>query len=130
MSDHGQQVASLVKHVRRIAQYEGITEGQAAVLRAAADELERTKRGAVTLGEIVERQCRDVLDVTGRHDLVDEDGDGDWGAVWDHLYELGGLRERVERLRGLLATWDRIGGNAAMYAAEVRAHLEPGGSQP
>lgn len=107
MSDHAQQVASLVKHVRRIAKYEGITEGQAAVLRAAADELERTKAAAVTLGEIIHKQGRDLLDITGRHDLVDEDGDGDWGAVWESLYEMRAERDRLR--------------------AKVR-HLEPGGS--
>jgi hypothetical protein len=58
------------------------------VMAALVEELERTRRGAQTLGHIVEQQGRMVLDVTGRHDLIGEDGDGDWGAVWDHLYEL------------------------------------------
>lgn len=58
------------------------------VMAALLEELERTRRGAKTLGHIVEQQGRMVLDVTGRHDLIAEDGDGDWGAVWDHLYEL------------------------------------------
>ena len=77
--------------------------GQMQALEAIADEVEALRRGAKTLGEIIDRQCRMVLEVTGRYDLIGEDGDGDWGAVWEHLYELrppvaarGGVRETEE----------------------------------
>lgn len=69
---------------------------------ALRDEVERLRRGGKTLGEILAKQLRALLDITGRHDLVDENGDGDWGAVWDSLYEMraecDGLREKVQRL--------------------------------
>ncbi len=62
--------------------------GQMQRLELIAAEVESLRRGAKTLGHTIEQQGRMVLDVTGRHDLIGEDGDGDWGAVWDHLYEL------------------------------------------
>lgn len=59
-------------------------------LNAIAADVDRLKRGAETLGETVEQQCRMVLEITGAYDLIGEDGDGDWGAVWDRLYALRG----------------------------------------
>jgi len=71
------------------------------------EDLAKYKRGAKTLGEIIEKQCRDVLDVTGLHHLINEDGDGHWDAVWMRLFEmrdeLASLKESTvgrERLRG------------------------------
>jgi len=69
--------------------------------------LEKYKRGAKTLGEIIDKQSRDVLDVTGLHHLINEDGDGHWDAVWMRLHEmrdeLADLKESTiarERKRG------------------------------
>lgn len=71
------------------------------------EELAKYKRGAKTLGEIIEKQCRDVLDVTGLHHLINEDGDGAWDVVWMRLFEmrddLASLKESTiwrERKRG------------------------------
>lgn len=70
-------------------------------------ELAKYKRGAKTLGEIIEKQCREVLDVTGLHHLINEDGDGAWDVVWMRLHEmrdeLASLKESTigrERVRG------------------------------
>lgn len=72
-----------------------------------SDELAKVMRGAKTLGEIIEKQCRDVLEVTGLHHLINEDGDGHWDVVWMRLFEmreeLASLKESTigrERLRG------------------------------
>jgi uncharacterized protein YfiM (DUF2279 family) len=72
-----------------------------------SEELAKYKRGAKTLGEIIEKQCRDVLDVTGLHHLINEDGDGHWDVVWMRLFEmrdeLASLKESTigrERQRG------------------------------
>jgi hypothetical protein len=62
--------------------------GQMERLEGIAREVERLRQGAKTLGHIIESNGRAILDITGRHDLIGEDGDGDWGAVWEHLYEL------------------------------------------
>lgn len=67
-------------------------------------ERDRLERGAKTLGAQVDRQCRDVLDATGLHHLIDEDGDGDWGLVWERLAEMGsGLRAARARITELEA---------------------------
>lgn len=92
---------SLIEHVAAALAEAGLLADGAALV-AAEDALARTKRGAETLGRIVERQCRDALDATGRHDLIAEDGDGDWGLVWELLAE---LRPRAERAE---ATLDRV----------------------
>ena len=60
------------------------------------EELAKYKRGAKTLGETIEKQCQMALDASGRHDLIGEDGDGDWGAVWDHVLELRPRAEAAE----------------------------------
>lgn len=51
-------------------------------------ELRRIRRGANTLGEILHRTNMDVLDAVGAHDLISEDGDGDWACVYELLAEL------------------------------------------
>ena len=70
-------------------------------------ELASAKRAAKTLNEVIEKQCREVLDVTGLHHLINEDGDGHWDVVWMRLHEmreeLASLKESTigrERLRG------------------------------
>jgi len=72
-----------------------------------SEELAKCKRAAKTLNEAIEKQCRDVLDVTGLHHLINEDGDGHWDAVWMRLFEmrdeLADLKESTiarERQRG------------------------------
>ncbi|MGZ6772567.1 MAG: hypothetical protein ACXVGA_08550 [Mycobacteriaceae bacterium] len=72
--------------------------GQMERLEQIAEEVARLQRGAKTLGHVVEQQCRMVLDATGLHHFIGEDGDGDWGAVWDNLYDIraNALREAEE----------------------------------
>jgi len=75
-----------------------------------SEELAKYKRGAKTLGEIIEKQCRDVLDVTGLHHLINEDGDGHWDVVWMRLFEmrdeLASLKEStIARERGRGDSW-------------------------
>jgi hypothetical protein len=70
-------------------------------------ELASAKRAAKTLNEVIEKQCRDVLEVTGLHHLINKDGDGHWDVVWMRLFEmrdeLASLKESTigrERARG------------------------------
>lgn len=72
-------------------------------------ELTRYKRGAKTLGEIIEKQCRDVLEVTGLHHLISEDGDGHWDAVWMRLFE---MREELKDLKESTIGRERLRGDA------------------
>lgn len=92
-------VATLVDRIRAEAAIAN-RPGQMQRLEALAAEVTRLKRGAATLGHIVESNGRMVLDITGLHDWIDEDGDGDWGAVWDHAYE---LRPRAEAAEAVIA---------------------------
>ena len=81
----------------------------AVVAAGDADEVTRLradlalyKRGGKTLGEIIDWQCRAALDATGMHHLIDEDGDGDWALVWEHLAELRPRAEAAEAERDAL----------------------------
>jgi len=59
-------------------------------------ELARVKDAAKTLGEMVHMQCDWALDATGLHDVIAEDGDGDWQHVWESLAELRPRAEKAE----------------------------------
>lgn len=67
-------------------------------------EIEKLRRGGKELGRIIERQCLDVLEITGLHHMIDADGDGDWGVVWERLAEMAAAGAEVEKLRGALET--------------------------
>jgi len=96
----GPQIAvrlSLGDTLRHIADSEASVLGGYVVERLAerADALER---GGRELGRQIERYLTWVLDATGMHHLIDEDGDGDWELVWDRLRELGERAKRAEVL--------------------------------
>lgn len=59
--------------------------GQMARLEAIAVEVDRLQRGARTLGDLVHFAHMRVVAATNSQDLLDENGDGDWGAIWDRL---------------------------------------------
>lgn len=67
---------------------------EAGLLRdqAVIDERDMLKRGGRELGRQIERYLTWVLDATGMHHLIDEDGDGDWELVWERLAEMGRAR--------------------------------------
>lgn len=59
-------------------------------------ELQHVREGAQTLGRIIHRMQRVVLDITGLHSLIDETGDGPWDVVWEALAEgYGGSTARL-----------------------------------
>lgn len=82
------------------------------------EELAKYKRGAKTLGEIIEKQCRDVLDVTGLHHLINEDGDGAWDVVWMRLFE---MREELKDLKESIVARERKRGDAWRDRAQEMA---------
>ncbi len=69
-------------------------------------ELTRIKRGAKTLGGIVDWQCRAVVDATDTRRLLDKDGDGDWGYVWERMTDLcaKGLAAEAQTVDSLAKT--------------------------
>ena len=62
-------------------------------LQNAEVALARAKSGARTLGGILERQCEDIVKITGSEDLIDSTGDGDWGLVWERGFDLRAERD-------------------------------------
>lgn len=54
-----------------------------------ADRADALERGGRELGRQIQRYLTWVLDATGMHHLIDEDGDGDWELVWERLAEMG-----------------------------------------
>lgn len=63
-------------------------------------ELAKAKRAVKTYGQVIDKQCRDVLDITGLHHLINENGDGHWDVVWMRLFEmrdeLAGMKARAK----------------------------------
>lgn len=74
-------------------------------LDAETSRADRAKAAARTLGGIVERQCRDIARIAAAEHLVQDDGDADWGMIWDLAEERatrGAAAEAaVERVRAL-----------------------------
>lgn len=114
-------------------------------LAAANAEVEKLRRGGKELGRIIERQCRDVLNITGLHHLIGPDGDGDWGLVWERLAEMAAAGAEVEKLRGAMETIRELcrdtgefqarakhlhAGSARLLAVDVLAVIERAGIEP
>lgn len=76
------------------------------VIEQQAAEVERLRRGGRTLGKIIDDSLLDVLKATDSFDLVGDDLDGDWMAVFERLAELRPARDAaragVETLRAQL----------------------------
>jgi hypothetical protein len=68
-------------------------------MRRHADRADALERGGRELGRILDRELTAVLDLSGAHHLIDEDGDGDWGAVWDILGELVEKGKKADELQ-------------------------------
>ena len=84
--------------------------------RRVLAELERSKRGGKTLGEMIKQQCDDIVKITDSAHLIDETGDGDWGAVWERGFDmraqLDSALARIARVESVRPTWPR-----GMYGA-------------
>jgi hypothetical protein len=92
-----------------------VADAEQTELRA---EVDRVQSAAKTLGGIVHEQAQMALDATGRHDLIEPDGDGDWQTVWELLAELrpraeaaeralADERAKVETIRRRMAQWGK-----------------------
>lgn len=79
-----------------------------AEIEALTARAEKAERACKTLGGIVDHQCRDIAHITGSEHMLDEDGDGDWGAIWERGYSMAGRLSRAEaevaRLRSAVET--------------------------
>ena len=77
------------------------SETAEAEVRRLTEESERLKRGGTELGRILDRALMMALDASGCHDVIEEDGDGDWEVVWETL---AGLRPRAEAAEAEVVT--------------------------
>lgn len=59
-------------------------------------EVERLRDACKTLGGVIDRQCIDIAKIARSEHLVSDDGDADWGAIWDRGFELADRAERAE----------------------------------
>ncbi|ANW63982.1 hypothetical protein BCA37_10585 [Mycobacterium sp. djl-10] len=105
MSDIVERARHEISEDRRIAELANQQHTKDALLRRAAvteelvAEVEQLRRGGQTLGELLHRINQDVLDATNSHDLIGEDGDGDWMCVYERLAEL--KPQRIETAEDL-----------------------------
>lgn len=76
-------------HGREYAYWVELTHDLTGQRDEALAEVERLRAAAKTLGDIIVRNNQMALDATGLHHLINEDGDGDWAAVWDRIGQLG-----------------------------------------
>lgn len=109
--------------------------GQMERLEAIAVEVETLRRGAKELGRTIEQQCRMVLDATGLHHFIDEDGDGDWGAVWENLFDQCGRARQGAAIRteveAVVHHWERTPAlRRGTAAAEMRRALHRATTTP
>lgn len=95
-------------------------------------ELERYQRGGRTLGEQLDRTLRDILNATDSHDLIGEDGDGDWMLVFERLMALRPARDaalaeadRLKRERWEFSATVGFGDNIEERAAELSEMVDP-----
>ena len=84
--------------------------------------VKRLKDACETLGKIVHDQAEMALDASGRHDLIDETGDGDWELVWGELAE---LRPRLEAAQTRAETNDHILQQLITLAATTCGTIRP-----
>jgi hypothetical protein len=81
-------------------------QAMASELLAARARIEALRSGGRQLGKIVHRLNMTALDVTGLHHLIDEDGDGDWQAVWENVSDLGRANRKLRaELESRRAGW-------------------------
>lgn len=66
-------------------------------LEQAEQAVERKQEALDTVARIVETQCEAVALATDSQDLIGEEGDGDWDAVWGRLSELADAKRTAER---------------------------------
>jgi hypothetical protein len=82
------------------------------------DRIETLQLGGQTLGKSLVTLNQIALDATGMHDVINENGDGDWGAVWENVADLGAdLRAARKRIAEVEAERD-----AAISIARSNSH--------
>lgn len=69
-------------------------EGREENALARAEKAERSCR---LLGKIIERDGKNLVELTNSQDIIPEDGDGDWEVVWERAQEMKDRLEQAEK---------------------------------
>lgn len=98
-------------------------------LAQAEQAVERKQQALNTVARIVETQCEAVVLATDSKDLIGEDLDGDWDAVWDRLSDLADQKrdvvQAVGRVLKMLQDWGNDS-DAKHYAVQLDLALSNG----
>ncbi|NMM84291.1 hypothetical protein B2J88_07945 [Rhodococcus sp. SRB_17] len=88
--------------------------------------LEYQKYGGRLLGDMFVKQSKDVVAAVGAEHMIDEDGDGDYGAVFELLFELRPARDAaLAKLTSIEMAVDRAERHGSdIETADLRAILE------
>lgn len=87
-------------------------------LDTAEARADRAEAAARTLGGIVEWQGRDIARIADAEHLVQDDGDADWGMIWDLAEERATRGAAAEAERDTaLARIEKVRAALAPYAA-------------
>ncbi|MGO4298280.1 hypothetical protein [Glutamicibacter sp. MCAF14] len=65
---------------------------------ALLSRVEKAERSCRLLGKIIERDGKNLVELTNSQDIIAEDGDGDWEVVWERAQEMKGRLEQAERV--------------------------------
>ena len=60
------------------------------------EEVKRLRDACKTLGGVIDRQCIDIAKIARSEHLVSDDGDADWGVIWEQAYEIADRAEKAE----------------------------------
>ncbi|MGO4297117.1 hypothetical protein [Glutamicibacter sp. MCAF14] len=75
----------------------------------ALSRAEKAERSCRLLGTIIERDGKNLVELTNSQDIIPEDGDGDWEVVWERAQEMKDRLEQAEqavaRAREVAAGW-------------------------
>lgn len=70
--------------------------------RAAQEQVDQLRSGGKFLGKAIAELNQIALDATDMHDVINENGDGDWQVVWETIADLGAdLRAARKRIADL-----------------------------
>jgi len=67
------------------------------VVLALLSRVEKAESSCRLLGTIIERDGKNLVELTNSQDIIPEDGDGDWEVVWERAHEMKARLEQAEQ---------------------------------
>ena len=66
-------------------------------VRLLIERVVRAERSCRLLGKIIERDGKNLVELTNSQDIIPEEGDGDWEVVWERAHEMKIRLEQAEQ---------------------------------